>query len=54
MLVTAAVLPAVVFQAYSEHENRQTRQQLMEDEALRLVQQAAAEQQRIWMGRTSC
>ena len=45
-----ALVPALGFQAYTESQARRTRQQLMEDEALRLVRLVAAEQQRIVEG----
>ena len=42
-----ALLPVLGFEAYTEYDARQVRQQLMEDEALRLVRLVASEQQRI-------
>ena len=47
LLVSLALLPVLGFEIYSEHEARQVRQQLVEDEALRLVRLVASEQQRI-------
>jgi len=50
LIVSIAVLPALAFQVYIEREARQTRQQLVEDEAMRLVRLVASEQQRIVEG----
>ena len=50
IVVAVAVLPALAFQAYTESQARQTRQQLLEEEALRLVRLVGAEQQRIIEG----
>jgi PAS domain S-box-containing protein len=50
IVVAVAVLPALAFQAYSENQARQVRQQLLEEEAQRLVRLVAAEQQRIIEG----
>ena len=50
LIVSAALVPAIAFQAYTENEARRTRQQLVEDEALRLVRMVASEQQRIVEG----
>ena len=50
LVVAAAVAPAVAFLAYSESDARHARQQLVEDEALRLVRLVSAEQQRILEG----
>ena len=50
LVMAAAVAPAVAFLAYSEIEAWQVRQQLVEQEALRLVRMVAAEQQRIAEG----
>jgi len=50
LIVSAALVPAIAFQAYTESEARRTRQQLVEDEALRLVRMVASEQQRIVEG----
>ena len=50
LVVAVAVAPAVAFLAYSESEARHARQQLVEDEALRLVRLVGAEQQRILEG----
>jgi PAS domain S-box-containing protein len=49
-VVAVAVLPALAFQAYTETQARAVRQQLLEDEALRLVRLVGAEQQRIIEG----
>ncbi len=50
LVVAAAALPSVALQLYSEGEARQVRQQLLQDEALRLVRNVASEQQRILDG----
>ena len=50
LVVAAAALPSVALQLYSEGEARQVRQQLLEDEARRLVRNLASEQQRILEG----
>ena len=47
VLVSIALLPVLGFEIYTEYGVRQIRQQLMEDEALRLVRLVASEQQRI-------
>ena len=47
LLVSLALLPVLGFEIYTEYDARQVRQQLMEDEALRLVRLVASEQQRI-------
>jgi PAS domain S-box-containing protein len=47
LLVSMALLPVLGFEIYAERDARQVRQQLMEDEALRLVRLVASEQQRI-------
>lgn len=47
LVVIAAVVPALCFQAYTENEARHVRQQLMSEEALRLVRFVSSEQQRI-------
>ena len=50
LIVSVAMVPAIALQAYTENEARRTRQQLVEDEALRLVRLVASEQQRIAEG----
>ncbi len=50
LVVSIALVPALVFQAYTESAARLTRQQLVQDEALRLVRLVSAEQQRIVEG----
>ena len=50
MLISLALLPVLGLESYSEYDARQIRQQLVEDEALRLVGLVAAEQQRIVEG----
>jgi signal transduction histidine kinase/ActR/RegA family two-component response regulator len=50
LIVLVAMLPALGFQAYTEFEARRTRQQLVQEEALRLVRLVASEQQRIVEG----
>src|SRR3954451_21674627 len=50
IVVAIAVIPALAFQAYTESKVRQTRQQLVEDEARRLVTLVSAEQRRIIEG----
>jgi signal transduction histidine kinase/ActR/RegA family two-component response regulator len=50
LIVLVAMLPALAFQGYTEFEARRTRQQLVQDEALRFVRLVASEQQRIIEG----
>jgi PAS domain S-box-containing protein len=50
LIVAVALIPALCFQAYSENEARQLRQQFMEDQALDLVRFVSAEQRRIVEG----
>ena len=50
VVITIALLPALAFQAYTAADARGVRQQLMEDEALRLVRLVSFEQQRIIEG----
>jgi PAS domain S-box-containing protein len=50
MVVSIAVVPVLAFQIYGEIEARSIRQQLGEDEALRLVRYVTFEQQRIVEG----
>ena len=50
LIVAVALTPALCFQAYTEHEARHVRQQLMEEEVPRLVRFVRAEQQRILEG----
>jgi signal transduction histidine kinase/ActR/RegA family two-component response regulator len=50
LIVLVAMLPALAFQGYTEFEARRNRQQLVQDEALRLVRLVASEQQRIIEG----
>jgi signal transduction histidine kinase/ActR/RegA family two-component response regulator len=50
MVVAVALAPVVAFQAYTETEARHVRQQLMEEEVLRLVHLVSFEQQRIIEG----
>jgi signal transduction histidine kinase/ActR/RegA family two-component response regulator len=50
LLVSMALLPVLGYQIYAEQSARQVRQQLMEDEAMRLVRLVASEQQRIAEG----
>ncbi len=47
LVVSIALLPALAFQTYSEITARDIRRQLMEDEALRLVQLLSADQQQM-------
>lgn len=47
MIVAVALVPALALQAYTEFDVRQIRQQLMEDEALRLLQLVSSQQHRI-------
>ena len=49
-VVSVALVPALAFQVYAEFDARHLRQQLAEDEALRLVRQVSAEGQRITEG----
>nr|WP_294560243.1 PAS domain-containing protein [uncultured Rhodopila sp.] len=50
VVVAIAVIPALAFQAYLEIEARQVRQQLLEEEAMRLVRLVAAQQQGVIEG----
>ncbi len=50
IVVAIAVLPALAFQAYTESQARQVRQQLLEEEAMRLARLVAAGQQGILEG----
>ncbi len=50
LIVSVALVPALGFQAYTESQARHIRQQLVEDEALRLLHLVNAEQQRIAEG----
>ena len=50
IVVVVALLPAIGLQGYSELQARHVRQQLMEDEALRLLHLVRSEQQRIIEG----
>ena len=50
LVVSVALVPALGFQAYTEIDARRIRQQLVEDEALRLVRLLSSEQQRIAEG----
>ncbi len=50
LIVLVAMVPALAFQAYTEFQARHIRQQLVQDEALRLVRLVASEQQRIIEG----
>jgi C4-dicarboxylate-specific signal transduction histidine kinase len=50
LVVSIALVPALAFQAYTEIDARRIRQQLVEDEALRLVRLISSEQQRIAEG----
>jgi PAS domain S-box-containing protein len=50
LVVSVALAPALGFQAYTESEARRVRQQLVEEEALRLVRLIASDQQRIVEG----
>jgi signal transduction histidine kinase/FixJ family two-component response regulator len=47
MVVAIALVPVLAFQGYTEADARRVRQQLMEEEALRLVHLVSFEQQRI-------
>ena len=47
LVVSIALVPALGFQAYTESEARHARQQLVEDEAMRLMHLVSTEQQRI-------
>lgn len=49
-IVAVALIPALAIQAYTEMDARQVRQQLMQDEALRLVRLVSSEQERIVEG----
>ncbi len=53
LIVLLAMLPALVFQVYDEVQARRARQQLVRDEALRLVRLVSAEQRRIIEGAES-
>jgi signal transduction histidine kinase/ActR/RegA family two-component response regulator/HAMP domain-containing protein len=50
LVVAVAVVPFLAIQAYLEYQAHQTRQRLMQDDALRLVGFVASEQQRILDG----
>src|SRR5471032_859006 len=50
MVVAIALVPVLAFQAYTEADSRRVRQQLMAEEALRLVHLMSFEQQRIIEG----
>ena len=50
LIVSIALVPGVAFQAYTESEARRVRQQLLTDEALRILGEVSAEQQRIAEG----
>jgi signal transduction histidine kinase/CheY-like chemotaxis protein len=50
LIMFVAMVPALAFQIYSENETRQVRENLVGDEALRLVRLVSAEQQRIIEG----
>ncbi len=50
LIVLVAMVPALAFQACTEFDARRTRQQLVREEALRLVRLVASEQQRIVEG----
>ncbi len=50
LIVLVAMVPALCIQAYTEFKARQIRQQLVQDEALRLVRLVASEQQQIVEG----
>ncbi len=50
LIVSVALVPALGFQAYTESEARRIRQQLVQDEAVRLLRLVSAEQQRIAEG----
>jgi len=50
LIVWIALVPALALEAYTEMEAQRTRQQLVEEEALRLVRLVSAEQQRIAEG----
>jgi len=50
LIVLVAMVPALGFQAYTEFQARSIRQQLVQDEALRLVRLVASGQQRIIEG----
>ena len=50
LVVTIALVPALGFLTYTEIESRQIRQQLVEDEVLRLVRLVRSDQQRIVEG----
>jgi signal transduction histidine kinase/CheY-like chemotaxis protein/HAMP domain-containing protein len=50
LIVSIALVPALVFQAYNEYQADRIRQELVRGEALRLVQLVSSEQQRIIEG----
>jgi PAS domain S-box-containing protein len=50
MIVAVALVPALAFQAYTEADARHVRQELIQEEALRLVHSVASEQQMIIEG----
>jgi len=50
LIVSIVLVPALGFQAYTENAARHARQQLVEDEAMRLMRLVASEQQRIAEG----
>jgi PAS domain S-box-containing protein len=50
LIVSLALVPALGFQAYTESQARHARQQLVEDEAMRLMGLVASEQRRIAEG----
>jgi signal transduction histidine kinase/ActR/RegA family two-component response regulator len=50
LVMSLAMVPALGFQIYTEHEARRVREQLVRDEALSLVRLVSAEQQRIIEG----
>ena len=50
MIVSIALVPALAFQAYTEADARRVREQVVQEEALRLVRLVASEQQRIVEG----
>ncbi len=47
LIVTVAMVPGLLFQAYSDHQARHVQQQLHENEARRLLHLVTSEQQRI-------
>jgi len=50
LVVSLALVPALGFQAYAESEARRARQQMVEDEAMRLMRMVSGEQARIMEG----